>query len=605
MLTADQIEVLGHQAQKLLDPVQDFLIREIASRITEAGSMTATAQYQVWRLQNMGKSQKEIKREVARLLRLSEEKLEQLIMKAGEDGYTYDLAALPSTSAVPFSESKVMQDIVSAAVDLARDDLTNISQTMGFCLDAKGKVCLPLTEAYEQACDNAFMKVSTGAQDFQSAVREATRGLAKKGIQYIDYESGIHTTLEAATRRSIMGGMGLMQEKISQSVHDECGCNGWEISAHGCSAPDHEPYQGRQYSDAEFQKLNNSLKRRIGTLNCGHAAHPIILGISRPQYTEQELRSFREENQKGVDIDDRHYTGYEATQKQRTIERAMRAKKKEIIVAEATGDPNLPQLQSRMQVLSQEYSRFSNQAGLRTQIERTHVNRHLGKSKPAPGSSLDFMGKPQNFNIKKGNGKVGMARGYEVDGHPGFFSQTYSKDARATIDFIEKEKENIPQLTTVDEIVVTNDIYGPAAYDHEHNRLYVDERLTNPEFIKSDVANGYFVAENAEDTLRHEMHHKEHHDLIDRRLLTSHKDRATVKQEIEADLRKYVVTQWLNERNYITKYVSENASVAFVRYNSLNELIAEVMLANDKGIIKDPILVRKVGEMFHDAHDVG
>lgn len=76
-----------------------------------------------------------------------------------------------------------------------------------------------------------------------------------------------------------------------------------------------------------------------------------------------------------MEIDETQYTMYEATQKQRAIERAMRAQKKKILVAEATGDPELPQLQSRMQVLSQEYSRFSDQAGLRTQVERTHVER--------------------------------------------------------------------------------------------------------------------------------------------------------------------------------------------------------------------------------------
>ena len=44
------------------------------------------------------------------------------------------------------------------------------------------------------------------------------------------------------------------------------GCEGWEISAHAASAPDHEPIQGLQYSDAEYTALNNSLVRRIGTL---------------------------------------------------------------------------------------------------------------------------------------------------------------------------------------------------------------------------------------------------------------------------------------------------------------------------------------------------
>ena len=183
MLTADQIEALGNKAQKLLDPVQEFLIREIASRISEAGSMTATAQYQVWRLQNLGVSQRKLKKELRRLLQISHRDLRKLLEDAGEEGYTYDMRQLPQVQAIPFRKSKVMQDIVSAAVELAREDLTNITQTMGFCLDAEGKVCLPLTQAYEQACDRAFMKVATGAQDFQSAVREATQGLARKAAR--------------------------------------------------------------------------------------------------------------------------------------------------------------------------------------------------------------------------------------------------------------------------------------------------------------------------------------------------------------------------------------------------------------------------------------
>ena len=77
---------------------------------------------------------------------------------------------------------------------------------------------------------------------------------------------------------------------------------GWEISAHACSAPDHEPIQGKQYSNAEYQALNGSLRRRIGTLNCGHSAHPILLGISRPQYTEKELQKLRQiADRKGTD----------------------------------------------------------------------------------------------------------------------------------------------------------------------------------------------------------------------------------------------------------------------------------------------------------------
>ena len=135
----------------------------------------------------------------------------------------------------------------------------------------------PLQKVYHKCMDFAFMQVSTGAADYNTAIRQATKNLADKGVYVIEYGSGVHTSLEAAVRRNVMGGLGLMQEQISQRTHDDLGADGWEIDAHSNSAPDHEPIQGHQYSDADYAALNNSLIRRIGTLNCGH---PIILGVS-------------------------------------------------------------------------------------------------------------------------------------------------------------------------------------------------------------------------------------------------------------------------------------------------------------------------------------
>jgi hypothetical protein len=171
-----------------------------------------------------------------------------------------------------------------------------------------------------------------------------------------------------------MGGLGLMQEQISQHNHDELGADGWELSAHANSAPDHEPIQGKQYTDAEYEALNNSLRRRIGTLNCGHVAFPIILGVNEPQYTKEQLEKFREDNEKGVTVDGKHYTGYEATQMQRKLERAIRKQKTRILMDETTGEKEKLQTdQIKLQRYRQEYSRFSKAAGLRTENERAQV----------------------------------------------------------------------------------------------------------------------------------------------------------------------------------------------------------------------------------------
>lgn len=369
MLNSDQIAALRDQAAQILDPVIEYLLEDIADRVSQAGQFTSTAAYEIWRAQNLGLSQMEIKEKIAKILKVSKKQAEQLLTQAAEVGYNFDLSGLPTEMAIPFAENTTIQQIVSAAVKMAESDLTNITETLGF-VTANGQ-CVGLSDAYRQTCDFAFAKVATGAQDYNSAIRAATRGLAKKGIRVIDYESGVHTSLEAAVRRNIMGGLGLMQEQISQRNHDDLGCDGWEISAHAASAPDHEPIQGKQYSDAEYTRLNNSLVRQIGTLNCGHAASPIIMGVSVPQYTKEELEEFRQENEKGIDYEGRHYTLYEATQRQRKIERAIRKQKQNILLDEKLGDKDkLRADQIKLQVLKQEYSRFSKAADLPMQYER-------------------------------------------------------------------------------------------------------------------------------------------------------------------------------------------------------------------------------------------
>lgn len=111
--------------------------------------------------------------------------------------------------------------------------------------------------------------------------------------------------------------------------------------------------------------------RRIGTLNCGHAAFPIILDVNEPQYTPEQLEQLRQENEEGVTYEGKHYTLYEATQRQRKFERTIRKQKRRILVDESTGDKEKLQAdQIRLQVLKQEYARFSKGVGLPMQYER-------------------------------------------------------------------------------------------------------------------------------------------------------------------------------------------------------------------------------------------
>lgn len=372
MLRADEIDALRGAAEELTAPIVDYLIQDLAKRVAKAGQFTATAQYQTWKLQELGLSQREIKKQIKKLLKVSNRELRRMLTQSAEAGYSYDLRSLPQVQAIPFRQNEAVQQIVAAAVRLAENDLSNITQTIGM-VDPYGRA-LPLRDAYQSCMDFAFVQVSIGAADYNTAIRQATKNLADRGVRWIDYESGVHTSLEAAVRRNVMGGLGLMQEQISQRTHDDLGADGWEIDAHNNSAPDHEPIQGKQYPDAEYQALNSSLVRRIGTLNCGHSAHPIILGVSIPQYSPEELERMRQKNEEGITYQGKHYTGYEATQRQRRLEASIRRQKRRILVDEAAEDAEKLQTdQIKLQILRQEYSRFSKAAGLRTQLERAEV----------------------------------------------------------------------------------------------------------------------------------------------------------------------------------------------------------------------------------------
>lgn len=369
MLRAEEIEALRDAATELLRPVIEYLLRDIAERIAKAGQLTATAQYETWKLQQLGVSQRDLRTYLKKALRVSNTKLRQLLMQSAEAGYNYDLSSLPTVRAIPFEENEAVQQIVRAVIAQTQGTLENLTQTLGM-VDPYGNVN-PLRDTYRKCMDYAFEQVSSGAVDYNTAIREATRNLAAKGVEFIDYESGVTTSLEAAVRRNIMGALGLMQEQISQRNHDQYGATGWEIDAHSNSAPDHEPIQGKQYTDAEYEALNNSLVRRIGTLNCGHSAHPIVYGASAPQYTPEELEEMRQKNETGINFRGKHYTGYEATQRQRRLERAIRAQKRKILIDKAIGDSEkLETDQIKLQLLQQDYKAFSKAAGLRTQHER-------------------------------------------------------------------------------------------------------------------------------------------------------------------------------------------------------------------------------------------
>lgn len=419
-LTPEQITGLQDRCENIAAPIIIYLLEDAARRISMAGQMTSTAAYNLYRAKALGESDREVRRALQRLLKVSHKEIEQLFRDAAQTaaGANHQDTGTESTFL-----GEELSRMVEAAAQTACADFTNLTGTIGM-VDRHGQA-LPLQQFYRQAMDEAFKATFTGAVDAVTAARRATNQLADAGIQTVDYESGVRTSIEAAARRNLLGGLGLMLEQIEQRNHEELGCTGWEISAHEGSAPDHEPIQGRQFTNEEYAAMNGTadspgtLRRRIGTLNCKHYAWGIHLGIDAPQYTEEQLSQMAERNAAGITYQGKHYTLYEASQMQRRLERSIRKQERRKIVAKAAGDGQAQRtaaLKERM--LRQEYKQFSAAAGLRTRVNRLQVAKGTPTEKTfshgvgSPVTDLKYVNSPeyrQKFNSISDNSNLNSA----------------------------------------------------------------------------------------------------------------------------------------------------------------------------------------------------
>lgn len=357
-MTQEQRDGLNDAALALTEPIIEELLKDISRRIKKAGAITDTAEYEIYRAQALGESKKEIAEAIARQLELSEEVIDSLL------DYVVDNSAR-------FEDSEYLQQLSEGYAEVMKT--RTAEQLKNLWATAPDGKTVPIQDAYAKALDFAFRQTATGALDLNTAIRRAVGPLAKRGLRTIEQKNGRSVGIEYACRRYLMDQMGALDNAIQQQNHDRLGCDGWEISAHAACAPDHEPIQGRQFTDEEFEALNASLQRPIGRLNCRHVADPVLIGVDAPVYSDEELTQMAADNEQGVTYNGKHYTLYQAGQEQSTIENAIRQMRRQVLADEESGSDDLQKHQIRLRVLQSEYSRFCRATGRRTRTERLYT----------------------------------------------------------------------------------------------------------------------------------------------------------------------------------------------------------------------------------------
>jgi hypothetical protein len=336
---------------------------------------------------------------------------------------------------IPIEQQRAIVNFVNATASNTKNTFTNLSNTsaIGFrVMDLDGTVKYNgFKTHYHNLVDQAISEVATGQVDYGSAIRNALKQTADSGIRVLDYQSGYSRRLDSAMKQNVLDGVKDIAHEVSRRTGEEFGADGVEIDAHNYCAPDHLPYQGRQFTNKEFEDIQNSLPRQFEMWNCRHTVHAIILGLSEPLYTEDERQAMIAQSTEKIEFEGKEYTRYEATQLQRKIETAVRQSKDRAIIFNASGDDVSRRVeQLRINQLKDKYGLLSKKFGLPYASDRMAVSGFRAVSPTIPGNR-----KTVGFSFLSGETKLKTTRdalnlGNSAEGwnkHEQIFRQKYLK----------------------------------------------------------------------------------------------------------------------------------------------------------------------------------
>lgn len=109
--------------------------------------------------------------------------------------------------------------------------------------------------------------------------------------------------------------------------------------------------------------------------NCYHSFSPFIVGVSTPNYTDDELKKLNEQENTPVEYNGKKYTRYEATQRQRSLERTLHSKNQAVELLKLGGadEYDIQIAEASYRKTSHEYAQFSKAMGLPQQRQRIQL----------------------------------------------------------------------------------------------------------------------------------------------------------------------------------------------------------------------------------------
>lgn len=386
MLPPSYLDAMPDAFVQLAQQVEDEILQDVARRIGKMGTLTETADWQLWRYQQTEAVRENVVKLLAKYSGKSEATIRRLLKEAAteamerEDAIYYHYNLEPT----PFEESAALNNLLNAGA----------RQTCGTWRNLTATTANTVSGAFERTLDVAWGKVATGAFDYKTAVKQAVDSLADE-MPEITYPSGHTDSLEVAARRAVLTGVNQTAGKLQEARMDEMNVEFVETSAHGGARPSHAEWQGRRfhrggavdylgkhYPDFE-QATGYGTGAGLCGWNCRHTFFAVFPELGDPPtWTEESLQEL---NARNIEYNGKLYTQYEVNQMQRARERNVRKWKKRYLAESAAGSDTTDSA-VRLKVARQSLSEFAKATGGRVDSARTSVPK-FGRSEASKASA--------------------------------------------------------------------------------------------------------------------------------------------------------------------------------------------------------------------------
>ena len=378
-MTQGELEKLPLPVARAFSNLEVRIMADIVRRIKINGFSTAGADWQITRLQQLGESEKEIKKWIREALQTSEEEVEKIFSDAVYEQYMGHERAykINGMKQMPYEQNANLQKEVEAIKRQTNETFQNITGSLGFVKqNAAGKTePVSLTDFYRNTLDIAMYDIHSGAFNYQEVLMRTITDMTKSGLRWIDYETGWHNRVDVAARRAVMTGFRQVQGMINEQVAEDIGTDMYEVTYHVGARPEHQPWQGKVWSKEQLRTVCG-LGEVTGLhgANCYHDYNAFIPGVSVRTYTDKELEEMIKKENTPQSYNGKEYTTYKALQQQRKMETAMRKTRQDIKLMEAgEADPESIMLKKgRYYGQMETYKDFSDKMDLPMQKDRIY-----------------------------------------------------------------------------------------------------------------------------------------------------------------------------------------------------------------------------------------